>query len=190
MARILSTLVALACVLLTMAAPHGGRATGAAECDLVTQISGIQEASTRLGAINTTLTDGDLLKAQLALVDANTGVKQISLSALANAPPAPPNATATIVSGLTASLASLNKVVLFISNDTKAAVAAANSSINAALATAQTSLTGNCPGTPQFDSAAFTAARDAAFASASASEAAAKATASPNARQICAPPRC
>ncbi|KAJ7617604.1 hypothetical protein DFH06DRAFT_1145041 [Mycena polygramma] len=65
-------------------------------------------------------------------------------SSLSVVKPSPANATATIVSGLQTSLASLNKVTLFSSNDTKAAVAAANSSITSALAAAQKAVAANC----------------------------------------------
>ncbi|KAJ7628030.1 hypothetical protein DFH06DRAFT_1338856 [Mycena polygramma] len=143
-----------------MAAPPNRRATMSRDCSgfNMVAIEGIEAARDSLGSINTTDTGNDLdnarslLEAQISLVDANK--PQFG-------PPAPPNASATIVAGLNASLASLDRVDMIISNDIKAAIAAfiaSITSVSSALAAAQKAVAADCQGASSSSSAAATAA--------------------------------
>ncbi|KAJ6478077.1 hypothetical protein C8R47DRAFT_640899 [Mycena vitilis] len=149
MARIWSTLVALTFALQTLAAPVNGSATASAECNtfLAQTIQQIAIARTNLASINSAndgiATARSLLEAQFSLLDANNATQQIAISLGANAPPAPADAGATIVSGLKVSLASLKDVVLVSTNDTKAA-SAAKTALASALSAAQSAAAGNC----------------------------------------------
>ncbi|KAF7356102.1 hypothetical protein MVEN_00940200 [Mycena venus] len=149
MARLIFALVSLVCMFQTLAAPLQSRAVTSKECSSfnVQASIGIDAARTSLGSINTGNDIGNarnLLEAQLSLLDANNGTTQIADSLLVNAPPAPADANARIVSGLQASLASLSHVVLIVDNSTKAAVAAANASMTTALESAQQAVAANC----------------------------------------------
>ncbi|KAJ7814799.1 hypothetical protein B0H13DRAFT_2381503 [Mycena leptocephala] len=81
-----------------------------------------------------------------SLLDANSGTTAIADSLLTGEQPAPADSNAKIVAGLQAALGSLSHVdvVLIFNNDTKTAVAAANSSVTSALAAAQSAVAANC----------------------------------------------
>ncbi|KAJ7034439.1 hypothetical protein C8F04DRAFT_1234289 [Mycena alexandri] len=133
-------LVCIACMFHTWAAPLQRR-TNCGKFN-VAVATNTQSALLSLGGINTGIDFGNaqnLLEAQLSLLAANNGTTQIADSLLANAPPAPADANARIVAGLQGAQASLNKVFEF-QNSTKVTVAAANSSITTALASAQEAL--------------------------------------------------
>ncbi|KAJ6459550.1 hypothetical protein C8R45DRAFT_1182350 [Mycena sanguinolenta] len=147
MARVLFTLVALLGAFHTLAAPLRPRAVFSPQCNtLVVQASeGVSSASFSLGSINTA---SDLvhapfiLNAQLALIQSNNGSTQIFDSLLDGAPPAPPGATALIVSGLQDALGS-SASSLLTDNATIAAVGAANSSMTTAFESAQQAVAAN-----------------------------------------------
>ncbi|KAJ6513524.1 hypothetical protein DFH09DRAFT_1099907 [Mycena vulgaris] len=171
MARILFVLVSLACMLnalagtgpsfLNIVAAPVRRAVIYPKCNTanVGASVGIDAARLKLGAINTrgalpTLfpfyipnkgahTARNLLEAQLSLLDALNGVTEIADSSLNSAPPAPADANQRIVAGLQAAQGSLNRVFAF-DNTTKAAVTAANASIDSALVSAQQAVDINC----------------------------------------------
>ncbi|KAJ7648672.1 hypothetical protein DFH06DRAFT_1135499 [Mycena polygramma] len=110
MARIFTTL---------LAPPVNGSATTSAECNafLAQTIQQIAIARTNLASINSAYQRwhnhcAQPAGGQFSLLDANNATQQIAISLGANAPPAPADAGATIVSGLTVSLASLKDVVL------------------------------------------------------------------------------
>ncbi|KAF7374272.1 hypothetical protein MSAN_00310200 [Mycena sanguinolenta] len=149
MARVIFLLVAVVSVFQALAAPLHSRAVTSPQCSQfnVYASAAIDEARLSLGSINTGNDIGNarnILQAQLSLLDANTGVTEIADSLLTSAPPAPANASATVVAGLQAALASLNQIFFLADNTTKAAVAAANASMITALDNAQQAVAANC----------------------------------------------
>ncbi|KAK7024819.1 hypothetical protein R3P38DRAFT_3532617 [Favolaschia claudopus] len=132
-----------------MPVPIQPRAVTSDQCNgfLVAAITGIDAARISLGSINAGRDIGNgrkFLEAQLSLLDANNATTQIADSLLNNAPPAPADTNARIVSGLKAALSTLSKVALLIDNSTIAAVAAANASMTKALDGAQQAVAANC----------------------------------------------
>ncbi|KAJ7839629.1 hypothetical protein B0H13DRAFT_1911173 [Mycena leptocephala] len=151
MARVFFVLVSLVCMFQTLAAPLQLRAVTSPDCSKfnVQAIVGIQAARNSLGSINTgtdIVNARNLLEAQISLLDANSGTTAIADSLLTGEQPAPADSNAKIVAGLQAALGSLSHVdvVLIFNNDTKTAVAAANSSVTSALAAAQSAVAANC----------------------------------------------
>ncbi|KAJ7625779.1 hypothetical protein FB45DRAFT_922296 [Roridomyces roridus] len=148
MPRVFFTLVSLLCMLHVWAAPLHKRAVLAPSCSKanVAAIEAITSAQFALGPINTANDIGsarNLLQAQLALLDANNGTEQISLSLLDGEPPAPADSFQTIFSGLQAAQGFLNNIFDFDANTT-AAVQSANASIVAALPSVQQAVADNC----------------------------------------------
>ncbi|KAJ7698072.1 hypothetical protein B0H17DRAFT_1197053 [Mycena rosella] len=161
MAPAVFALISLLCMFQALAAPLHRRTDDAA-CDNAVFFAvgnNVLDAQLALGRINTTVLFADnprfVLQTQLSLIDAADVLGEIRDSgtlvfsgpppaAPAGAPPAPTNATARIVAGLTAAQTALNQTSLIAITDEGVAAAEAGSSIANGLAKAQQAVAINC----------------------------------------------
>ncbi|KAJ7491854.1 hypothetical protein B0H11DRAFT_992197 [Mycena galericulata] len=147
MAPVLFALVSVVCVLQTLAAPLQSRAVSSIDCGEfnIAADTAISSALNSFASISAN-SDPNVLAAEGSLTAANNANRQIGDSLLTlDAPPPPSDALSSVVSGLTASAASLAKVeVASLDDSTKAALTSATGSINTALGAAQKALAANC----------------------------------------------
>ncbi|KAJ6605458.1 hypothetical protein DFH09DRAFT_1121409 [Mycena vulgaris] len=147
MARMLFALISVVCVLQTLAAPHMPRASWPIDCSMSTLAtdSAIFKALESFASIKSS-SDPNLLAAEGSLTAADNANTQIKNNFLTlDAPPLPVDALDGVVSGLTASLASLGKVQLASLDDTtKSALTSATTSMNTALDAVQKSVAAKC----------------------------------------------